>query len=81
MNISAIAGLLKTAAPTILGSASGKGLMKSRTARHATGGLLAKITGAALLPVDPVSQYAAIGVFLVEYAVSLWDRVRTTEGV
>ena len=58
-----------------------KGLIRSKTARFATGALAAKFVALWTLPLPEMAKWALSWVILVEYFGSLWLRIKTTEEV
>ena len=58
-----------------------KGLKGSKTAQFATGALVGKLLALWVLPLPDKALWALSAVILVEWAVSLWLRVKTRESV
>ena len=58
-----------------------KGLIRSKTARFATGALAAKFVALWVLPLPQKALWALSVVILVEYFGSLWLRIKTSEAV
>ena len=56
-----------------------KGLIRSKTARFATGALVAKFIGIWALPLPEAALWALSVVFLAEYLAALYFRSITTE--
>lgn len=86
-----LAPLIKTIGPALLGRAaevivtdSGKmlerktkGLIRSKTAHAATYAMGAKIVGVFLLPLPAWLQYSLVASVFIEWAASIYLRVRT----
>ena len=58
-----------------------KGLIRSKTARFATGSLVAKIMGVWMLPLPQSALWALSGVILLEWGASIYLRAITKQEV